>query len=68
MGRFVTAFLTYTMHVTLEAWQTVVEHLKQNKSSLDDSMNVEYLDEQCKILLTGKRKDVDKLRDELSDL
>ena len=65
---FVTAFLTYTMHVTPEAWQTVVEHLKQSKSSLNDSMNVEYLDEQCKILLTGKRKDVDKLRDELSDL
>ena len=65
---FVAAFQTYTMHVTPEAWQTVVEHLKQNKSSLNDSMNVEYLDEQCKILLAGKRKDVDKLKDELSDL
>ena len=65
---FVAAFHTYTMHVTPEAWQAVVEHLKQNKSSLNDSMNVEYLDEHCKILLAGKRKDVDELRDELSDL
>ena len=65
---FVAAFQTYTMHVTPEAWQAVVEHLKQNKSSLNDSMNVEYLDEQCKILLAGKRKDVDELKDELSDL
>ena len=65
---FVAAFQTYTMHVTPEAWRAVVEHLKQNKSSLKDSMNVEYLDEKCKILLAGKRKDVDELRDQLSDL
>ena len=65
---FVAAFQTYTMNVTAEAWQAVLEHLKQNESSLNDSMNVEYMDEQCKILLAGKRKDVDELRDELSDL
>ena len=65
---FVAAFQTYTIHVTPEAWQAVVEHLKQNKSSLKDSMNVEHLDERCKILLAGKRKDVDELKDELSDL
>ena len=65
---FVAAFQTYTMHVTAEAWQAVVEHLKQNKSTLNDSMSVEFLDEQCKILLSGKRKDVENLSGELSDL
>ena len=65
---FVAAFQTYTMHVTAEAWQAVVEHLKQNKSTLNDSMNVEFLDEQCKILLSGRRKDVENLSGELSDL
>ena len=65
---FVAAFQTYTMHVTAEAWQAVVEHLKQNKSTLNDSTNVEFLDEQCKILLSGRRKDVENLSGELSDL
>ena len=65
---FVAAFHTSVIHVTEEAWQTVMEHLKENKSSLKDSINVEYLDEQCKILLAGKRKDVEALNCVLTDL
>ena len=65
---FVDTFHTSVIHVTAEAWQTVMEHLKENKSSLKDSINVEYLDEQCKILLAGKRKDVEALSGVLSDL
>ena len=65
---FVAAFHTSVIHVSAEAWQTVMEHLKENKSSLKDSINVEYLDEQCKILLAGKRKDVEALSGVLSDL
>ena len=65
---FVAAFHTSVIHVTAEAWQTVMEHLKENRSSLKDSINVEYLDEQCKILLAGKRNDVEALSSVLSDL
>ena len=50
---FVAGFQTYTIQVIPEAWETLTKQFKEIVSSMKDDVKIQYLNQQCKIVLTG---------------
>ncbi|KAL9972377.1 hypothetical protein ACROYT_G018663 [Oculina patagonica] len=65
---FIDAFLTTTTHVLPEAWRAVVEYFHKNGSSVKEKVKFHCSPQQHAIALTGKRKDVEGLVEDLQEL
>ncbi|XP_078371828.1 protein mono-ADP-ribosyltransferase PARP14-like isoform X2 [Oculina patagonica] len=65
---FIDAFLTTTTHVLPEAWRAVADYFHKNGSSLEEKVKFHCSAQQQAIALTGKRKDVEGLVEELQEL
>ena len=68
IASFLDVFVTTTTHVLPEAWPAVVDYVNKNSASVKEELKFQYLAQQHTIALTGKKKDVERLVEELQEL
>ena len=68
IASFLDVFVTTTTHVLPEAWPAVVDYVNKNSASVKEEVKFQYLAQQHTIALTGKKKDVERLVEELQEL
>ena len=62
------AFVRTTTPVIPDTWQDVVQYFQDSGNSEKTKVKIEYLSQQCEIVLTGTREDVEALTEELHTL
>lgn len=65
---FLAEFQTYSVQVTPDAWQTITKQFKDLVSSTKDDVKIQYLNQQCKIVLTGILQNAETLFERLEQL
>lgn len=65
---FLAEFQTYSVQVTPDAWQTITKQFKDLVSSMKDDVKIQYLNQQCKIVLTGILQNAEALFERLEQL
>lgn len=65
---FLAEFQTYSVQVTPDAWQTITKQFKDLVSSMKDDVKIQYLNQQCKIVLTGILQNAETLFERLEQL
>ena len=65
---FLAEFQTYSVQVTPDAWQTLTKQFKELVSSMKDEVKIQYLNQQCKIVLTGILQNAETLFERLKQL
>ena len=68
IASFKQEFQTATSHVLPEAWKAVVDIFMKNASAMDEKVKVHCVTEQHVISLTGKKQDVERLRNDFQEL
>ena len=65
---FLAEFQTYSVQVTPETWQTLTKQVKEIASSMKNDVKIQYLNQQCKIILTGILQNAEALFERLEQL
>jgi len=65
---FLAEFRTYSVQVTTEAWQTLTKQFKEIVGSMKIDVKIQYLNQQCKIILTGILQNAEALFERLKQL
>ena len=65
---FLAEFQTCSVQVTPDAWQTITKQFKDLVSSMKDDVKIQYLNQQCKIVLTGILQNAETLFERLEQL
>ena len=68
IASFKQEFQTATSHVLPEAWKAVVDIFMKNASAMEEKVKVQCVTQQHVISLTGKKQDVEGLRNDLQEL
>ena len=68
IASFQQEFQTTTSYILPEAWKAVVDIFMKNASVMEEKVKVHCVTEQHVISLTGKKQDVERLRNDLQEL
>ena len=68
IASFINGFQTSTMHITPDAWSSVVETFEEKIASMKDKVKIQLLHQCYEIVLTGMKQEVEGLVGELEKL
>lgn len=65
VASFLGGFQRTSMNITPDSWESVVERFKNSSSPMEAKLEIQYLNQQHEIVLTGTKQDVETLAEDL---